>query len=129
MPEMDGLEATADHPPQRGGPRRPGHRRSPSLPIIAMTAHALPGDRERCLDAGMDGYISKPINADELFAAINGLVTSPSEPPPPAACADGDPVDWDAARKIVRGDQRLLTMIAETALGEIPDLLAAVRGR
>ena len=122
MPDMDGLEATAIIR------RSEAARGDGRLPIIAMTAHALAGDRERCIDAGMDGYTSKPINADELFAAIRGLATKPSEPPPPAASADGDPVDWDAALKTVRGDQRLLTMIVETALGEIPELLAAVRG-
>jgi CheY-like chemotaxis protein len=61
MPEMDGLEATA-------------LIRSLSadrhIPIIAMTAHALIGDREMCLNAGMDGYISKPIRASDLSATI-----------------------------------------------------------
>jgi signal transduction histidine kinase/DNA-binding response OmpR family regulator len=64
MPEMDGLEATAAIRSQENGAH---------IPIIAMTAHAIAGDRERCLAAGMDGYVSKPIRANELFEAIEGL--------------------------------------------------------
>jgi two-component system sensor histidine kinase/response regulator len=66
MPEMDGFEATAAlrlHEAQSG--RR--------IPIIAMTAHAMKGDQERCLDAGMDGYVTKPIQPAVLFAAIEAL--------------------------------------------------------
>jgi HPt (histidine-containing phosphotransfer) domain-containing protein len=63
-----------------------------------------------------------------LFAAINELAASPADESPSTAGAEADPVDWDAALKTVRGDQQLLTMIVETALGEIPELLAAVRG-
>jgi hypothetical protein len=64
MPEMDGLEATAAIRARE----LPGHR----IPIIAITAHAGQGDLERCLEAGMDDYIRKPIQAAELFAAIEG---------------------------------------------------------
>ena len=67
MPEMDGLTAT--------GKIREGERQTQShLPIIAMTAHAMNGDRERCLNAGMDGYIPKPINGQELEKAIAGAL-------------------------------------------------------
>lgn len=63
MPVVDGFEATAVI--RETEKTRGGHMR-----IIAMTAHALESDRERCLAAGMDGYVSKPIRADELLKAI-----------------------------------------------------------
>jgi signal transduction histidine kinase/CheY-like chemotaxis protein len=74
MPEMDGYQATAairEHESQAGG----------HLPIVAMTAHALDRDRERCLAAGMDSYLTKPIQLDKLFdlldrVATTGLVTA-----------------------------------------------------
>jgi two-component system sensor histidine kinase/response regulator len=67
MPEMDGFETTAairEKEKSTGG----------HIPIIAMTAHALKGDHERCLSAGMDGYVSKPIRTTELFAAIESVI-------------------------------------------------------
>jgi len=73
MPEMDGFAATA-------AIRAEEDRKGTHIPIIAMTAHAMTGDRERCLAAGMDGYISKPIQAKELFEAIEGLVAYCEEP-------------------------------------------------
>jgi two-component system sensor histidine kinase/response regulator len=63
MPEMDGFETTAAI---RAQERDTGRH----LPIIAMTAHAMQGDRERCLAAGMDNYISKPIKARELIELL-----------------------------------------------------------
>ena len=63
MPEMDGFECTAAI---RGHERVTGNH----LPIIAMTAHAMPGDRERCIAAGMDSYIAKPIKAAELIELL-----------------------------------------------------------
>jgi hypothetical protein len=66
MPEMDGLQATAEIRRREG---RTGQR----IPIVAMTAHAMAGDRERCLEVGMDGYIAKPMHPGELMALITGI--------------------------------------------------------
>jgi two-component system sensor histidine kinase/response regulator len=65
MPEMDGIEATQMIRDFKSKVM------DPQLPIIAMTAHAMKGDREKCLQAGMNDYISKPVNPQELFHAIN----------------------------------------------------------
>jgi CheY-like chemotaxis protein len=63
MPEMSGFEAThAIRHAEHGGPAH--------LPIVALTAHAMAGDRERCLAAGMDGYLSKPIDVNDLIATV-----------------------------------------------------------
>ncbi len=68
MPEMSGIEATARIREMETGLR---------TPIIALTAHAMSGDRQRCLDAGMDDYLAKPIHASTLIALINRYRTEP----------------------------------------------------
>ena len=67
MPEMDGFQATAAIRSAEAGTAR-------HIPIIALTAHAMKEDRDRCLEAGMDGYVSKPIQQDKLQQAIEDCV-------------------------------------------------------
>ena len=77
MPEMSGLEAAgAIRQLESAGQLAAGREcyRTQTLPIIAMTAHAMTGDRERCLEAGMNGYLSKPIRPDLLFKTLEELV-------------------------------------------------------
>jgi CheY-like chemotaxis protein len=73
MPEMDGFEATAAIRKQE---RSTGRR----MPIIAMTAHAMQGDRQRCIEAGMDDYVAKPIRSGELMVVIGKYIHGTSEP-------------------------------------------------
>jgi CheY-like chemotaxis protein len=74
MPEMDGFSATA-------AIRQAERRRGGHLPIIAMTAHSMAGDRERCLAAGMDDYLSKPIRSAELYAVLARELESAGDAP------------------------------------------------
>jgi CheY-like chemotaxis protein len=67
MPEMDGYEATA-------AIRQSEQQSGEHMPIIAMTANAMKGDRERCLEAGMDGYLAKPVKPGQLFAVIDEMI-------------------------------------------------------
>jgi CheY-like chemotaxis protein len=68
MPLMDGVEATA-------AIRKEERASGQHIPIIAMTAHAMTGDRQRFLESGMDGYLSKPVHSQELFAAIENVLS------------------------------------------------------
>jgi two-component system, sensor histidine kinase and response regulator len=82
MPEMDGFEAVRRLREMEQGGRLAGH-----LPVIALTASAVKGDRERCVEAGMDAYLSKPFEADTLLDAMGHLLATQQEDPaaePPA---------------------------------------------
>ncbi|HEY2826029.1 MAG TPA: response regulator, partial [Pirellulales bacterium] len=91
MPEMDGLEATRairQHEQTIGG----------HVPIVALTAHAMKGDRQRCLDSGMDAYVTKPIRSKELRRVISEVTTElPADAPSDATLAEASPATEAAA--------------------------------
>jgi two-component system, sensor histidine kinase and response regulator len=140
MPEADGFEATARIREAEKGTGR-------HTPIIALTAHAMKGDRERCLTAGMDAYLGKPIRAEELFAVLDevaGAAATPERPcgrrPAeflvfPKAARQGEPgvapalpvLDRAETERRVGGDRALLGRLLELFAVECPRLLAEVR--
>jgi CheY-like chemotaxis protein len=121
MPHMDGLEATQ-------AIRAREQDTATRVPIVAMTAHAMQGDRERCLAAGMDGYVTKPLRPTELFEVIASL-TAPaaSTPETPAAPVEHDILDRQTLWERVAGDADLLREIIEIFLVDCPERLTELR--
>ncbi|MFO0761151.1 MAG: response regulator [Byssovorax sp.] len=136
MPEMDGIDAIATL--RLGEAKTDAH-----LPVIAMTAFTMKGDRERFLACGFDGYVRKPIHVHELLEAIDALVpiSTRSELPPPAPPDDGaedsgplsvkhpsvDAFDKAAALDRVGGDEELLKDLIGVFLGEVHKWLDDIR--
>jgi two-component system, sensor histidine kinase and response regulator len=122
MPEMDGMEATA-------AIRKAEKSSGKHLPIVAMTANAMRGDRERYLSVGMDGYISKPIDPRLLFAEMERCLagikqgTAMTENPSPHA----EQLDRASLLDRVEGDQELLAEMIQLFLADAPQLLGAMR--
>jgi CheY-like chemotaxis protein/HPt (histidine-containing phosphotransfer) domain-containing protein len=124
MPEMDGYAATAAIRAREHGGQR--------LPIVAMTAHAMKGDRERCLAAGMDDYLSKPLRPEELDAALERWLgaragaPSVSTAPPP-----GDPFEAlldDARMRVFRVDYpEVVPQLIELFVQSTPPLIDELR--
>jgi len=138
MPEMDGLTATKEFRKWETGSRkaeggrwnetennsdlnsafRIPHSDFKRVPIIAMTAHAIKGDRKRCLEAGMDIYISKPIDTDKLFDAIETLTRKAGNSR--EIVADAETVDKMLLLKAFDGDWSFLKEIVEIFLSDYP---------
>jgi two-component system, sensor histidine kinase and response regulator len=123
MPEMDGMQATATIRQEECGTDL-------HTPIVAMTAHAMKGDREKCLDAGMDGYVSKPIRKDQIreeiqrvmqSAASGQLAESPKDPP-----CEQEIFDEDDALDRLDGDADMLQELLDLYLDYGPGMLQSV---
>jgi CheY-like chemotaxis protein len=124
MPELGGLEATAAI---RARERDTGGH----VPIIALTAHAMAGDRERCLAAGMDGYVSKPLRPPDLFSAIDAFF-APSHRPDavPATASPPEParkVDWPKLVASFAGRTDLVADVVGVFLADAPNTLGRLR--
>lgn len=128
MPEMTGFEATA-------AIREQEKSKNEHMPIIAMTAHAMKGDRELCLEAGMDSYIAKPIDPEELLTVLQQFANAKHELPTPTtvdSTSNGEPVEpdtilnWDSALKKVSGDLELCQELAELFLKEGDKMLKEI---
>src|SRR6266566_2484909 len=121
MPEMDGFEATHAI---RALPK------GKDLPIIGLTAHALSGERERCLSRGMTEYLAKPFKAHELFALVEATVERPASAPVEPRPDLAPPVDLEGFRTTLReaGAEQALYSIVDTFVRQAPDRLAALAG-
>ncbi|MFT5324794.1 MAG: two-component system sensor histidine kinase/response regulator [Planctomycetaceae bacterium] len=135
MPEMDGLEATRQIRQSEVGTDR-------HLPIIAMTAHAMKGDRELCLESGMDDYVSKPVRPWQLINALSRFFAEDARTVGvsreeatrvetrnggDSAPAESYQVDWPVALRITQGDRDLLREIAGAFLEESRIVLADLK--
>ena len=148
MPEMSGLEATAHIRANEKGTGK-------HLPIVALTARAMTGDRQRCLDAGMDGYLAKPIHAKELFEVLEALVPAgtsrsqtefgnedeggrmnPNDAPtlpasrilnPSEKTTEIDVFDRNEALARLEGDEELLRNLVEMFLANSAKLLSDIK--
>ena len=124
MPEMDGFEAT-------NAIRTKEQITGRHMPIVAMTAHAMQGDRERCLEAGMDDYVSKPVRAAELLRVIQKFAPKSTAAPAPdgSTTATGELAVFARQTALDRfdGEEQLLEEVIELFASDVPHRMAELR--
>jgi PAS domain S-box-containing protein len=123
MPEMGGMEATQ-------AIREREKTTGAHVPIIAMTAHAMQGDRQRCLDAGMDGYLSKPLDPKTFLRTVEESVGSLSAGEPGAEeehSGASQGLDVKALMERFSGNKKLLRTIVGTFREDCPKMMARIR--
>ena len=120
MPKMDGFEAASVI-------RKKERGTGTHLPIIAMTAHAMKGDRERCLAAGMDDYLSKPVKREELLDTIERYSYESPVPEKERLARKQPGLDRAAVLARLDGDEDLLAELVGLFIQESPKLLAAIQ--
>ena len=125
MPEMDGFEAT------KYIRRGEGEITNPSVPIIAMTAHAMKGDREKCIQVGMNDYVSKPINPEKLYEAIERQLPQKVFKHTRVQVAPGgdtsDVFDYEALKERLDNDSEIIKSVLDAFLEEIPLQINSVK--
>jgi CheY-like chemotaxis protein len=131
MPEMDGMEATGRIRSKEAGTGR-------HIPIIAMTAHAMKGDREKCIDAGMDGYVSKPVRSAELVRELNRVAdvfsarvittqTAACSRKQEAIAVDSDIIDECDAMDRLEGDREMYDELLDLFLEHCDNMVQCIR--
>lgn len=123
IPEMDGFEATA-------AIRKQENKIGGYIPIIAMTAHAMKGDRERCLEAGMDDYVSKPISSEALLKAIQGLIPEELQQDIPASEKSEKPavsLGKDALLNAFDNDWDFLKEAVDMFVSDYPPMIETIK--
>jgi CheY-like chemotaxis protein len=128
MPEMDGFEAT--------GRIREREKREQleHLHIIALTAHAMAGDRQKCLDAGMDDYLSKPVRLQELQKALqrycsthpDHLANTAAQTPQPDVASEPPPVDMERLDEAADGNQEQMRELVDLYLAQADEILSGL---
>ena len=117
MPEMDGISATCRI-------RADEHGTGLHIPIVAITAHAMKGDKENCLSAGMDAYLAKPVSGLEIKETLERFLNVPGSP-----CEERSSASWSPFRALAKldGDHALLGELVRIFLDESPKQLSKLR--